>query len=215
MTGSVQNVGEGAVEGVGVTIELVGEGGKTVASAFGQLSADVLAPGEKATFTAQLDTEATAQNVRVMPRWRAREKEGDETDPASARRQGRRGEGSDPSRRADSRPHAGPGRHAGSCPAVARHGGAAGERAGRRAVAAGRRVRAPAVLQPAEAAGRRLSRGRPGPGWPPRSSSSRTGNRSGRCSPRRWPARGTASRRSRPATRRSAGSPRGGATPSS
>ena len=82
MTGSVQNVGEGAVEGVGVTIELVGEGGKTVASSFGQLSADALAPGEKATFTAQLDTEATAQNVRVLPRWRSR-KEGDKTDPAS------------------------------------------------------------------------------------------------------------------------------------
>jgi len=83
VTGSVQNVGEGTVEGVGVTIELVGEGGKTVASSFGQLSADVLAPGEKATFTSQLDTEATAQNVRVLPRWRLKEKEGDKTDPAS------------------------------------------------------------------------------------------------------------------------------------
>lgn len=83
VTGSVQNVGEGTVEGVGVTIELVGEGGKTVASAFGQLSSDVLAPGEKATFTSQLETEATAQNVRVMPRWRARENEGEKTDPSS------------------------------------------------------------------------------------------------------------------------------------
>ena len=83
VTGSVQNVGDGSVEGVGVTIELVGEGGKTVASAFGQLSADVLAPGEKATFTSQLDTDATAPNVRVLPRWRLKEKEGDKTDPAS------------------------------------------------------------------------------------------------------------------------------------
>jgi hypothetical protein len=83
VTGSVQNVGDGSVEGVGVTIELVGEGGKTVASAFGQLSADALAPGEKATFTSQLDTEATAQNVRVLPRWRLKEKEGDKTDPSS------------------------------------------------------------------------------------------------------------------------------------
>ncbi len=71
VTGSVQNVGGSPVEGVGVTIELVGEGGKTVASSFGQLSADALAPGEKASFTAQMDTEATAQNVRVLPRWRA------------------------------------------------------------------------------------------------------------------------------------------------
>ncbi len=83
VTGSVQNVGDGAVEGVGVTIELVGEGGKTAASAFGQLSADALAPGEKATFTAQLDTEASSQNVRTMPRWRLKEKEGGPTDPAS------------------------------------------------------------------------------------------------------------------------------------
>lgn len=84
VTGSVQNVGESTVEGVGVTIELVGEGGKTVASSFGELSADVLAPGEKATFTAQLDTEATAQNVRAMPRWRARAtQEGGGTNPAS------------------------------------------------------------------------------------------------------------------------------------
>jgi len=83
VTGSVQNVGEGSVEGVGVTIELVGENGKTVASAFGELSADALAPGEKATFAAQLGTETTAQNVRVLPRWRLKEKEGDKTDPAS------------------------------------------------------------------------------------------------------------------------------------
>jgi hypothetical protein len=83
VTGSVQNVGDGAVEGVGVTIEMVGEGGKTVASSFGQLSADVLAPGEKATFTSQLDTEADAQNVRVLPRWRLKEKEGGTTNPAS------------------------------------------------------------------------------------------------------------------------------------
>jgi hypothetical protein len=83
VTGSVQNVGGGPVEGVGVTIELVGDGGKTVASAFGQLSADALAPGEKATFTSQLDTEATAQNVRVMPRWRSRETGGEKSDPGS------------------------------------------------------------------------------------------------------------------------------------
>jgi len=84
VTGSVQNVGEGPVEGVGVTIELVGEDGKTLASTFGELSADVLAPGEKATFTAQLDTKAAAQNVRVLPRWRPTEKQGDKNEPASA-----------------------------------------------------------------------------------------------------------------------------------
>lgn len=69
VTGSVQNVGESPIEGVAVTIEAVGADGKTIASAFGQLSADALAAGEKATFTAQLGAEAGAQNVRVLPRW--------------------------------------------------------------------------------------------------------------------------------------------------
>lgn len=85
VTGSVQNVGGSPVEGVGVTIELVGEGGKTVASSFGQLSADALAPGEKATFTAQMDTEATAQNVRALPRWRAARETKDTNDTKDAK----------------------------------------------------------------------------------------------------------------------------------
>lgn len=84
VTGSVQNVGTGAVEGVAVTVEVVGEKGETVASAFGQLSADALAAGEKATFTALLDTSATATNVRVLPRWRAAQKESDEPGKAPA-----------------------------------------------------------------------------------------------------------------------------------
>lgn len=70
VTGSVQNVGEGPIEGVALTVEVVGADGATIASALGQLSADSLAAGEKATFTAQVDADAGAQNVRVMPRWR-------------------------------------------------------------------------------------------------------------------------------------------------
>ncbi len=70
VTGSVQNAGEVPIEGVAVTVEAVGADGKTIASAFGQLSADALGAGEKATFSAQLDAEAGAQNVRVVPRWR-------------------------------------------------------------------------------------------------------------------------------------------------
>jgi hypothetical protein len=84
VTGSVQNVGEGPVEGVAVTVEAVGDKGQTVASAFGQLSADALAPGEKATFSASLDAAATAQNVRVSPRWRAAPKASDTPETATA-----------------------------------------------------------------------------------------------------------------------------------
>lgn len=84
VTGSVQNTGESVVEGVAVTIEAVGGEGQTVASAFGQLSADVLAPGEKATFTAQLDAETSAQNVRVSPRWQAGKQAAGAADPASS-----------------------------------------------------------------------------------------------------------------------------------
>lgn len=69
VTGSVQNVGESPIEGLAVTVEAVGAEGQTVESAFGQLSADALAAGEKATFTAQLGADAVAQNVRVVPRW--------------------------------------------------------------------------------------------------------------------------------------------------
>lgn len=75
VTGSVQNTGESAVEGVAITVEAVGDQGQTVSSAFGQLSADALAPGEKATFTAQLDSEVAARNVRASPRWRASKRE--------------------------------------------------------------------------------------------------------------------------------------------
>ena len=84
VTGSVQNVGEGIAEGVAVTVEAVGDQGQTVASTFGQLSADILAPGEKATFTAQLDAEATAQNVRVSPRWQVKKQEEGGNQPASS-----------------------------------------------------------------------------------------------------------------------------------
>ena len=84
VTGSVQNVGGTPVEGVAVTVEVVGDKGQTVASAFGQLSADALGPGEKATFTAQLETAVTAQNVRVSPRWQATKKETSEADSAAS-----------------------------------------------------------------------------------------------------------------------------------
>ncbi len=84
VTGSVQNVGSGAVEGVAVTVEVVGDKGQTVSSAFGQLSADALAPGEKATFTAVVDAAVSAQNVRTVPKWRASRKESEESGTAAA-----------------------------------------------------------------------------------------------------------------------------------
>lgn len=94
VTGSVQNVGGGAVEGVTVTVEAVGEKGETVASAFGALSADALATGEKASFTATLDTSTTASNVRVLPKWRSAQKGPEEPGkgPAEGRRAAAKGE---------------------------------------------------------------------------------------------------------------------------
>jgi hypothetical protein len=83
VTGSVQNVGGSPVEAIAVTVEVVGDKGQTVASAFGQLSADALGVGEKATFTALLDAAATAANVRALPRWRSSARESESTDAAT------------------------------------------------------------------------------------------------------------------------------------
>ncbi|MFN7986076.1 MAG: FxLYD domain-containing protein [Thermoanaerobaculia bacterium] len=85
VTGSVQNTGSGAVEGVSLTVEAVGEKGETVASTFGALSADRLAAGEKATFRAFLaDASVTAANVRAVPKWRSAQKEAEEPGKAPA-----------------------------------------------------------------------------------------------------------------------------------
>lgn len=71
ITGSVLNTGNVDVSGVSVTIEGV-SGGKTVATTFGQVAKDQLAPGEKSTFTADLKETADIQTFRYVPRWQTK-----------------------------------------------------------------------------------------------------------------------------------------------
>ena len=67
ISGSVVNSGKGDVSGVAVTIEAVGEENRTLQSTFGRLAKDKLAPGEKATFTAEVETETDAKRFRYVP----------------------------------------------------------------------------------------------------------------------------------------------------
>lgn len=93
--GSVMNSGKAPVLGVSVTIEAVGAEGKSIATTFAALAKDVLDPGEKTTFRAQIDTDKTVERFGYVPRWKviappakesepgeeAREKKSDEPPP--------------------------------------------------------------------------------------------------------------------------------------
>jgi hypothetical protein len=68
--GSVLNSGKAPVVGVTVTIEALGEKGKSIASTFAALAKDLLEPGEKATFRAQVDTDQTVERFTYVPRWK-------------------------------------------------------------------------------------------------------------------------------------------------
>jgi hypothetical protein len=71
ITGSVLNSGNVDVSGISVTIEGVA-GGKTVATTFGQVAKDQLAPGEKSTFTAEMKETADIQTFRYVARWQTK-----------------------------------------------------------------------------------------------------------------------------------------------
>ncbi len=71
ITGSVLNSGKVDVSGISVTIEGVA-GGKTVATTFGQVAKDQLAPGEKSTFTAEMKETAEIQTFRYVARWQTK-----------------------------------------------------------------------------------------------------------------------------------------------
>ena len=68
--GSVMNSGKAPVLGVSVTIEAVGAEGKSIATTYAALSKDVLDPGEKASFRAQIDTDKTVERFGYVPRWK-------------------------------------------------------------------------------------------------------------------------------------------------
>jgi hypothetical protein len=69
INGSVVNSGKGDVQGITVTIELVGESGTAMLTTQGTLAKDALAPGEKATFTAEVESETEAKSIRYVPSW--------------------------------------------------------------------------------------------------------------------------------------------------
>jgi hypothetical protein len=69
INGSVVNSGKGDVRGASVTIELVGENSKTLVTTRGILAKDLLAPGEKSTFTADVESETEAKSFRYLPSW--------------------------------------------------------------------------------------------------------------------------------------------------
>lgn len=72
ITGSVINAGKVEVDAVGVTIEAIGGELKTVATTYGQVAKDSLAPGEKSTFTAQLKESSDVASFRYTARWRSK-----------------------------------------------------------------------------------------------------------------------------------------------
>ena len=69
INGSVVNSGKGEVRGVSVMIELLGENSKTLLTTRGILAKDLLAPGEKSTFTAEVESETEAKTFRYLPSW--------------------------------------------------------------------------------------------------------------------------------------------------
>jgi len=85
--GSVMNSGKAPVLGVSVTIAALGDDGKPFSTTYGQVAKDSLDPGEKATFTARLETTRTATTFRYVPRWKVRasaQREPGEEPPAGA-----------------------------------------------------------------------------------------------------------------------------------
>jgi hypothetical protein len=69
INGSVVNSGKGSVQGITVSIEVVGENGTAMLTTQGTLAKDALAPGEKATFTAEVESETEAKSFRYVPSW--------------------------------------------------------------------------------------------------------------------------------------------------
>ncbi len=71
-SGTVVNSGGNPVEGVSVSIELVGEEGKTITTGFGRVAKPTLAPGESAAFEAEIASAVEAKSFRYVPRWQVR-----------------------------------------------------------------------------------------------------------------------------------------------
>lgn len=70
VTGSLSNTGKADVQAVALTVEAIGAENKTLASGFANVAKDTLAPGEKTTFTAEIQTDQTAASFNYVPRWK-------------------------------------------------------------------------------------------------------------------------------------------------
>ncbi|MHB8798054.1 MAG: FxLYD domain-containing protein [Thermoanaerobaculia bacterium] len=90
--GSVMNSGKAPVLGVSVTIEAVGAEGKSIATTYAALSKDVLDPGEKASFRAQIDTDKTVERFGYVPRWKVIAPPAKEGEPSEGTREREPGE---------------------------------------------------------------------------------------------------------------------------
>ncbi|HMM35576.1 MAG TPA: FxLYD domain-containing protein [Thermoanaerobaculia bacterium] len=88
--GSVLNSGKAPVLGVSVTVEAVGADGKSIATTYAALAKDVLDPGEKASFRAQIDTDKTVERFGYVPRWKViapPAKEGDQGEGSKGKKE--------------------------------------------------------------------------------------------------------------------------------
>lgn len=79
ISGTVQNSGKGPVQGVSVSVQLIGEENKTLKTGFARVAKGTLDPGESSAFEAEVESKVEAKNFRYVPRWQVRET------PASAR----------------------------------------------------------------------------------------------------------------------------------
>ena len=105
--GSVMNSGKAPVLGVSVTVEAVGAEGKSIATTYAALAKDVLDPGEKASFRAQIDTDKTVERFTYVPRWKVIAPPAKENEPDQAT-EGRSETGETPAEEAPAPPPAPP-----------------------------------------------------------------------------------------------------------
>ena len=76
-SGSVINSGQGPVQAVAVTIEMISKDGTPVSTAFAQIAKDSLGPGEKTVFTASAVVDRDVAVFRYRPAWRPVERASD------------------------------------------------------------------------------------------------------------------------------------------
>lgn len=69
LTAQVVNSGSAEATGLTVSVEAVGDGNTTVATVFGRLAKDSLAPEERTALTASVPTDKVVKTFRFLPKW--------------------------------------------------------------------------------------------------------------------------------------------------